>query len=327
MSAIRACLRRIYLDMLGLRDGEPPVFKTVADTCPCCGRHMERKSSGEREIVTLSSGTATIVEEYYVCPRCKDAETGRRVINHSEFLRGILPPNSKYGYDVEIEAGYLQYADNRQTEEMEGIFERDHGLSVPRSQIHELGIRFLKHMAANHFLSAPSLRELFERGCVYHMDATCEAGRGMELSVKEGWTGIVLGVWKIPTENEEIIRKHLKSVVELFGEPVAFVSDLGNGVMAAIAGVIRELRLRSRQLICHTHFLKAVGKSILDDPFRELKSAFKGHGTLADLNRFVKETGNAIKPRAVEMRDFVVRWKESAAKLSVINRMRTAGPS
>jgi hypothetical protein len=172
-------------------------------------------------------------------------------------------------------------------------------------------------MVALHFLSAPLLRKLFEHGCVYHVDATCEAGRGMELSVKEGWTGIVLGVWKIPTENEGAIRLHLISVVELFGEPAAFVSDMGNGMMAAIAGVIREMRLKSRQLICHTHFLKAVGKSILEDMSHTLKSQFREHKALAHLNRFVKETGDIIKPQAAEMRRFVARWQESGARLPV----------
>ena len=276
---------------------------------------MERKSSEERVIITLAGKAATILEEYFVCPCCKDGETGRRVTHHSEALRSIIPLNTKYGYDVEIEAGYLQYADNKQMDEIQSIFVGTHGIIIPQSQIHELGIRFLKHMVALHFLSAPLLGKLFGSGCVYHVDATCEAGRGMELTVKEGWTGIVLGAWKIPTENEEIIKRHLRSVVEMFGEPVAFVSDLGNGMMAAIAGVIMEMCLKSRQLICHMHFLKAVGKSILDEISQALKSQFKKQKTLIHLNRFVKETGDIIKPEAAAMREFVTQWQKSGARL------------
>jgi hypothetical protein len=323
VSALHSYLLGIYAHLLGLRDGRAIVFKTVADTCPRCGRRMEGKSSGEREIATLAGGPSTIVEEYFVCPRCADGETGRRVIRHSEPLRGILPPNSKYGYDVEIEAGHLQYADGRQVDEIKGIFEDAYGLTVPQSQIHGLGIRFLEHMAALHWLSAPLLKELFGSGCVYHVDATCEAGRGMELSVREGWTGIVLGAWKIPTENEDDIKRHLRSVVEAFGEPVAFVSDLGNGMMAAIAGVIREMSLKSRQLVCHMHFLKAVGKSILEDACQSLKSQMRKQKTLAHLNRFVKETGDIIKPQAAAMRDFVAKWRESAAQAGIPGYMES----
>ena len=251
------------------------------------------------------------MEKYFVCPRCKDNKTGHRVIHHSEFLRSILPLNSKYGYDVEIEIGYLQYADNKQMDEIKSIFYNTCEVPVSYSQIHELGIRFLKHMVVNHYLSAPLLRKLFESGCVYHVDATCEAGRGMELSIKEGWTDITLGVWKIPTENEEVIKQHLRSTIEHFGEPIAFVSDLGNGMMAAISSVIKEMNLKSRQLVCHTHFLKAVGKSIIEDTFKLLKSQFRKMKTLAHLNRFVKEMGNIIKPQAAAMREYVIQWRES----------------
>jgi hypothetical protein len=323
MNPLFSCLAGIYLHLLSLRDGKTLIFKTIAHACPCCGRHMEPKRSGERTIVTLAGGTSTIVEEYFVCPFCKDADTGRRVIRHSEALRGILPLNTKYGYDVEIEAGHLQYADNRQTREIKSIFEGAHGISIPQSQIHELGIRFLAHMVVNHWLSAPLLAGLFKSGCVYHVDATCEAGRGMEMSVKEGWTGILLGVWKIPTENEEIIKQHLKSVVATFGEPIAFVSDLGNGMMAAIAGVVQEMQLRSRHLVCHMHFLKAVGKSILEKMHQTLKSQFRAQKTLVRLNRFVKETGEIIKPQAAAMRDFVGRWQKSGARPRAANHMES----
>jgi len=301
-------LLRIYLHLLSLQDGEPVIFKTVSDICPDCGKSMESKSSDGRQMVTLIGRVTKIVEKYYVCPRCKDAKTSRRVIHHSEPLRSILPQNTKYGYDAEIEAGYLQYMDNKQMDEIQAIFAQEYGISVSRSQIHELGVRFLEHMVVIHYYCAPSLKKLFESGCVYHVDATCEAGRGMELSVKEGWSGITLGVWKIPTENEEAIKRHLRSVVELFGEPAAFVSDLGNGMMSAIASVILEMNLNSRQLVCHTHFLNAIGKSILEDTFKALKSQLRKLKVLANLNRFVKETGNIIKPQATAMREYVARW-------------------
>ena len=317
MNIIYSCLLKIYLYLLSQQDNGPIIFKTIADNCPCCEKRMENKSSGERTIITLLGRTTTIVEEYFVCPRCKDEKTGRRVIHHSEFLRGILPLNTKYGYDIEIEAGYLQYADNKQMDEIKNIFIDTYGISVSQSQIHELGIRFLKHMVVIHYLSAPLLSALFSAGCVYHIDATCEAGRGMELTIKEGWTGIMLGAWKIPTENEEIIKQHLMTTVKLFGEPAAFVSDLGNGMMAAITGVIQEMHLMSRQLVCHMHFLKAVGKCILEDIFKTLKSQFKKLKSLAHLNRFVKETGDIIKPQAAAMRDFVIRWEKSGAQLYI----------
>ena len=299
------------------------MFKTIADVCPRCGRHMESKRSGERQIATLVGGRAWIVEEYFVCPTCTDENTGRRFIRHSEILRGILPPNTKYGYDVEAEVGYLLYVDNMQLGEVKCLFESRYGLSAPISQIHAIGARFLKHMAVVHYMSAPLLRKQFELGCVYHVDATCEAGRGMELSVREGWTGIMLGSWKIATENEDVIKRHLASTVEVFGEPAAFVSDLGNGMMAAIKSVIKEKGLKSRQLACHMHFLKAVGKAILEAAYQTLKTLFRKQKVLVHLNRFIKETGETIKDNAAAMRGFVVEWEKSGGNLRIDGYMES----
>jgi hypothetical protein len=324
MKLVCSCLVDIYLHLLRLRGGKPVIFKTISDICPQCGKHMERRNSKQRAIITLVGGAATMAEEYFVCPRCKDGKTGRRVTHHSEPLRAILPPKTKYGYDVEIESGYLQYADNKQMDEIKSILKDAYGIYVPQSQAHELGIRFLRHVVINHYLSAPMLGKLFEYGSVYHVDATCEAGRGMVLTIKEGWTGIVLGAWNIPTENEETIKQHLRSTVEMFGEPIAFVSDLGNGMMAAIADVIQEMRLNSRQLICHMHFLKAAGKSILEDAYKSLKAQFQKQKTLAQLNRFVKEMGGIIKPQVAAMRDFVSRWQKSGAQLNVSSCFESA---
>jgi len=279
---------------------------------------MERKVSRKRTIITLV-GVRAIKEEYFVCPRCKDEQTGNRIIHHSECLRDILPSNSKYGYDVEIEVGYLQYVENKQMNEMEVIFKEEYGISIPQSQIHELGIRFLKHMVVVHYLAAPQLRKLFEFGCVYHIDATCEAGRGMELTIIEGCSGIVLGAWKIPTENEEIIKRYLRPTVEAFGNPIAFVSDMGNGMMSAIEGVMEDLNLDSRQLICHMHFVKAVGKKILEDQFKELKEQFKKQRTLTQLNNFVNKTGKIIKSQASTMRDFIKQWEKSNGQIEITN--------
>jgi hypothetical protein len=51
--------------------------------------------------------------------------------------------------------------------------------------------------------------------------------------------------------------------------------------------------------------------------FQTLKSQFRAQKTLVRLNRFVKETGDIIKPQAAAMRDFVIRWQKSGARLHV----------
>ena len=94
-------------------------------------------------------------------------------------------------------------------------------------------------------------------------------------------------------------------------------------MMSAIAGVIEEMGLRSRQLVCHMHFLKAVGKSILEGMSQSLKSQFRQQKTLASLNRFVKEAGGIIEPEAAAMRCFVYQWGESGAQINIPGYMES----
>ena len=118
----------------------------------------------------------------------------------------------------------------------------------------------------------------------------------------------MVGVWKNPIINEKTIKLYLRSVVELFGEPVAYISDMGNRMMVAISSLIREMRLKFRQLVCHMHILKALGKSILQKTIKTLISLFRDMKTLADLNRIAKDAGGIISPQATAICDYVVRW-------------------
>jgi hypothetical protein len=65
------------------------------------------------------------------------------------------------------------------------------------------------------------------------------------------------------------------------------------------------------------HFIKAIGKKLMEDEFKNLKSQFKEQDTLVGLSRFIKETAKIIEPQAETARDFVGRWRESDAQLEI----------
>ena len=57
--------------------------------------------------------------------------------------------------------------------------------------------------------------------------------------------------------------------------------------------------------------------TLLEEPFKTLKSQLRKLKTLVNLNRFVKETGEVIKPQAAAMREYVNKWLESGAQLNI----------
>ena len=84
----------------------------------------------------------------------------------------------------------------------------------------------------------------------------------------DGFTGWVLLASKIASENESELRPAVERTVAAFGDPLASVRDLGSGGAKAVAG------LRQRgipDLLCHYHFLAAVGKRLLDEDHAKLR--------------------------------------------------------
>ena len=102
--------------------------------------------------------------------------------------------------------------------------------------------------------------------CIWTPPAT--KARGGTFLCLDGFTGWVLLASKIASENESELRPAVERTVAAFGDPLASVRDLGSGGAKAVAG------LRQRgipDLLCHYHFLAAVGKRLLDEDHAKLR--------------------------------------------------------
>ena len=94
-----------------------------------------------------------------------------------------------------------------------------------------------------------------------HIDSSGK-GSPMVLLMKEGWTGIRLLTTQIESEAAKHIVPYLKQMKRNFGNPVAIVSDMSDGILAAIPEVFPETYI----IICHYHFLRSVGLKLFE-PF------------------------------------------------------------
>ena len=71
---------------------------------------------------------------------------------------------------------------------------------------------------------------------------------------------IVLGSVKLPTESTETVAAFFRELKEKYGTPLAGICDILSSNLAAFREVFPEALL----LICHFHFLRALGKDFLD---------------------------------------------------------------
>lgn len=248
-------------------------------------------------VVTLVHGAFEAREVRKICA------AGHGVSKGSEVLRRLVRPGQRYGYDVIVEVGLRRYLAGAQREEIRSALLEQHGLSLSTGTISALCDRFLGLLAALHVYRAPQLRAALDGGYPLHIDATCDQGRGGLLVCMDGWRGWVLRSGRISSEAAEQVRPTVQETVALFGTPVAIVRDMGSGVSGAVAR-LREAGIPD--LICHYHFLAAVGQRLLDRRHQALRGMIrvarvrtKMRLLLADLQRYRASRDGRLGPGSV----------------------------
>jgi hypothetical protein len=261
---------------------------------------MHVRKTLRRNGQTLEHGVFRACETVYVCRRgCAATEpsvAGPDATKHgvmtrrSESLAQLLLPRRAVGYDVMTFVGLQRFVHHRQREEIRNDLENRHGVRISSGEISSLAQDFVVYLEALHQRRAPGLRDALAQdgGWPMHIDATGEDGRGTLLVVYAGWRGWVLGSWKIPTERADAILPRLRQVAEGFGNPCAIMRDLGRAMIEASRDFVKERALKVPVLGCHFHFLRDIGKDLLEpahDQLRGLCRRFNLRGTLRTLTR------------------------------------------
>ncbi len=242
---------------------------------------MDILKSRTRLVFSFEQGAFEAKE---VLKKCK-AEAACPTIG-SEALRRLVPPRQRYAYDLIVRVGLQRYLGARQRDEIRADLREKPGIRLSAGTVSNLCDRFLLELERLHLHRAPALREAMEGGYPMHLDATCEGGRGGLFVVMDGWRGWVLGATRIPGEREEDLRPLVDKTAALFGDPLATVRDLGDGVEAAV----RALRERGvPDLACHYHFLKNVGAKLLNGAYSGLRHALDQTHVRGDLRALLRE--------------------------------------
>jgi hypothetical protein len=125
-----------------------------------------------------------------------------------------------------------------------------------------------------------------------------------------GWRQWVLGSWKIPTENVDAILPCLHEVVNRFGSPCSIMRDLGRAMIPAANSLVDQLELNIPVLACHLHFLKDIGKDLLDPAYGELRGLFRRYKICPKLRLLSRELGRKLGTQINDAREGVKAWQK-----------------
>lgn|GEM_PF-357816 len=259
-----------------------PGIDFVAKTkqCPECGGSISVRKSKKRSVVTLAHGP---FEAREIHKQCRDNACPSI---KSDALNQLVKPGQKYGYDLIVQVGLWRYLDGRQREEIRRMLRKNHGIELSAGSVSALCDRFLGYFGALHVDRAPVLRGALKDGYPMHIDATCERGKGGLFVCIDGWRNWVLWAARIPSESSENITPVIGKAVSLFGKPVAVVRDMGEGC----AHSVKSLRKAGiPDIVCHYHFLAAVGKKLFGHRYDILRSKIRQTKCRSDMRVMLQD--------------------------------------
>ncbi len=284
--------------------------------CPKCFDDMKIQKTRPRYIATIKYGCIDLRILTLVCKAgCLNAD-GTLVTRNPQALNRLVPKGSNFSYDIEVFVGIERYSHNRQREEIQNKLKTEHDISISTGEISNLAKRFLGHLQCLHLSCSEELKTAMtgDGGYPLNIDATGEAGSGTLFVAYTDWRGWVLGSWRLTTECANQIKPCLEETAERFGIPVAIMRDFGKAVIPATKSFVEDLDEDVNILGCHSHFLKDIGKDLLEPSYDELRKLLRSYGFKASLQRLIRGWGQRLGIKAKEAREDIKEWTRNAEK-------------
>jgi hypothetical protein len=263
---------------------EPPVIRFTASKERClCGKRLLVQKSRRKKVLRMT-GPFIVHETVSYCPGCGS-------VFGSDALRKLVPARSNVAYDVMVFVGRALFQRNRTTEETRTELAARNVL-LSASEIDYLGRKFILYLARAHQQATVRICEAMTLagGYILHLDATHAGNAPALMTGLDGLSKIVLANVKIPTEHTEHIVPFLKEIKEAYGTPIACVHDMGGGICKGV----REVFVGVPDFICHFHFLRDIGKDLLDPAYGKLRNLLRTHSISTKLSTLVREVRRAV---------------------------------
>jgi hypothetical protein len=228
-----------------------------------------------RNVITLHIGKFKARETIRICQEC-----GK--IYRSKELSSLVPAACNFGYDILVYVGKALFvyhlADQRIIEHL-----ATKNISISPSEIAFLGKKFIVYLTLAHRKSSSRIKRAMasKGGYILHLDATYEDKSPLLMSGLDSIMHIVLGNCKLPSENSDDIIPFLHDIRHLFGEPLGLVHDMSAAIIKAVSIVFPN----TLDFICHFHFLRDIGKDLLEHEYANIRRKIREYGITSKLQR------------------------------------------
>jgi len=256
-------------------------FSPTVDHCPVCGGVLHALKTRCKGLVTLAIGLFKAKENILICPRDGTVFT-------SEELRRLSPTGCKFGFDVLVYVGQALFVRNRGVKEIvQDLSEKS--VIISEREVAYLGRKFIIYLSLAHLDSQSRLKAAMQRrgGYILHIDGTCDGGSPILFAGLDELSGVVLESVKMPSEHTDTLIPFLTGIRDRYGVPIGLVHDMGRGILAAVAVVFPGVA----DYICHFHFLRDIGKDLLEKEYNDIRNGLKKYRVRMLLRQKLKAAG------------------------------------
>jgi hypothetical protein len=250
-------------------------FYPEVESCPLCGGPLRIQKTWEKTVVTLDIGAFRAKETVLECP-------SDQTIYTSSKLRSLSPNGCTFGFDIIVDVGRSLFVEGLNEEQI-ALHLKHRNVVISKRQIGNLGRKFVVYLALAHRHSSRQIAESMAKkgGYILHVDGTCEGDSPHLFCGMDGISSLVLDNIKLPSEKKEVLIPFFKRIQKQYGTPIALVHDMGIGIMRAVESVFGGIP----DFICHFHFLRDIGKDLLEADNQVIIKRLKGLKVKALLRR------------------------------------------
>ncbi len=245
-------------------------FKSTITICPFCDKKLTvAHHTGVRKVITLK-GTIKAKHIVQLCKnkQCHKKGTSKRRMFPSEQFQMLSLPQCEIGLDLTLYIGYHMHIKHQSLDE---VYNSLQSMEVPinRSTVYRHYRNYLNYMLELTEQSTTALIEeiRLNRGYILAIDVVHSINSPALLVCRDILVKRVLRTKLINYESDKDIIPILELIQQDFGNPIAVVSDMGHGIKKSIEHVFP----RTKHQYCHYHFLKNLGKALMETDYITLK--------------------------------------------------------
>lgn len=187
--------------------------------------------------------------------------------------------------------GYKRFIRARNEREIVEEF-KDVNVSISRQEVSRLSRLAVKSVSEMHLKKMDEIKKLTEKngGYILHMDGTIDGDYGTLLTCYDSVSKVILYSTPIDTESYEKVKPTLEFLKNNLGTPLAGMTDLGTKIRSAFEEIFPDVKCG----ICRFHFLRDLGKDLLESYYLPLVKYVNSLRIMSKLEKLVKEIEGKI---------------------------------